>query len=65
MHLMKEVFRSFGTDHTFLYRHDKFATDPTSEEPEVTAQTEIRIPAVALFTELGKLFEQELQASRA
>lgn len=57
LHLMKHLFRQFIHD-IRQYEEDENlkATDEQNNNPQ-----EVKIPAVQLFDELGKLFDRELR----
>lgn len=64
IHLMKHLFAKFSTDinsYDIQYLLDKH---DATKEGEVPGE-EIKIPAVKLFQELGKLFDAELKESMA
>lgn len=57
LHLMNHLFRQFIQDISYLDDPDK-----APKSPEETQ--EVRIPAIQLFDELGKLFDRELKSSK-
>lgn len=57
LHLMKHLFRQFIHD-IRNYEDDENLATETSTNPQ-----EVKIPAVQLFDELGKLFDRELRQS--
>ena len=59
MHLMKHLFGQFVKDsHNFDENQSLISMENPLNE---FAQKELKIPAVQLFSELGKLFDSELK----
>ncbi len=61
LHLMKHLFRQFIHD---IRQFEDDENLKVSDENDVSGSTqEVKIPAVQLFDELGKLFDRELRQS--
>lgn len=57
MHLMKHLFKQF------MSSQQMFEDGLTSDKFQEVTNVELKIPAVQLFEELGKLFDTELKAN--
>ena len=62
MHLMKHLFKIFSQEHK-LYSEEFGSFKDETQEMEFM-QRDLKIPAIDLFLDLGKLFEQELKNSK-
>ena len=57
MHLMKHLFKQF------MNSQQMFEDGLTNDKFQDVMNVELKIPAVQLFEELGKLFDTELKSS--
>jgi hypothetical protein len=60
LHLMKHLFRQFIHD---IRQYEEDENLRASDDSGVANPQEVKIPAVQLFDELGKLFDKELRQS--
>lgn len=62
LHLMKHLFRQFIHDIRNYEEDENLKTTDDSNSGNSNSQ-EVKIPAIQLFDELGKLFDRELRQS--